>query len=129
MDAKKVESIGTNNNDVIDSYLSKAGFSNLKRIEGPLQKIKMLMLGRLALIAAPNLTMTDNLIRYGYSTQDTKQVYVFLKAKLYIAISKSTPERTVRNWEMAFEALKADGTFARIYHKYYPGFEVPRDVE
>jgi hypothetical protein len=38
----------------------------------------------------------------------------------YIAFSKATPEAVVAEWQKAFEAMKADGTYARLQQTAYP---------
>jgi hypothetical protein len=49
----------------------------------------------------------------------------FLKVQQFIAFSTKTPDATVRSWSQAFEAMKKDKTFERIYRKYYPHGPLP----
>jgi polar amino acid transport system substrate-binding protein len=40
--------------------------------------------------------------------------------ELYLAFSAKTPASTIKIWEDALRAIKKDGSFAKIYHKWLP---------
>lgn len=124
-DAKKLKAIGVYNQDVRDQYLTKQGFTNLERVTDNNINIKKVMTNRLDVYADSNDSYKSNAVAAGYKESDLKPVYVFMKSQLYIAMSKETPTETVNKWNKALEDMKKDGSFKKIYDKYFPGKPLP----
>ena len=59
------------------------------------------------------------------SPAEVKMLYSFLTTQLYIAISKKTPPEVTAAWKKVFEEMREDGTFTKIYKKYFPERELP----
>ena len=118
-DAKKVRAIGVYRDDLRDQYLTREGFTNLDRTTEAVQSYKKLMLGRIDLFASSANEVAEN--RY----INVKLVFPLLKAQVFIAVNHETDSAIVTRWDEALEAMKKDGSFKAIYHKYYPGRDLP----
>jgi len=128
-DAKKIRRIGVYRSAVEEQILTKEGFSNLEVTSVPLHSAKKLMAGRIDLWCNANLTAGKILEDAGYSVNDVENVFTIRENHLYIAMSRGTSEKTVSMWKNTLEAVKKDGTFARIYDKWLPGEEPPEKTE
>jgi polar amino acid transport system substrate-binding protein len=124
-DAKKLGSIGVYRNDVRDLFLTKAGFTNLDRSTDNETNVKKVMAGRLDVFASARNGVSELAKAAGFKAEDFKEIFPFFKVQLYITLSKATPESTITAWTNAFESLKKDGTFERIYKKYLPSEPLP----
>jgi polar amino acid transport system substrate-binding protein len=124
-DAKRLRRIGVYNNDVRDTFLTQAGFTNLDRASNNLQNFRKLMAGRLDVYASTPISIEDEARAAGYQATDVKHVFTFMQVQLYIVLSKGTADELVRAWSEAFASLRKDGTFARIHKKYYPSRALP----
>jgi polar amino acid transport system substrate-binding protein len=127
-DAKKLGSIGVYRDDVRDLFLTKAGFTNLDRANDNRTNIKKLMVGRLDSFAGSPLGLADVLKAAGFQATDVKLAFIFLRTQSFIAASKTMPAGVVEAWNNALAAMKADGSFAPILAKYYPGVPMPGPV-
>lgn len=128
-DAKKAKLIGVYRSAVEEQILTKENFTNLDVTTLPSQSAQKLMIGRIDLWCNANLTAGSILKEAGYSIDDVESVYTIMENHLYIAMSKGTPEDVANQWKDALEAIKKDGTFARIYNKWLPGEHAPEQTE
>jgi polar amino acid transport system substrate-binding protein len=124
-DARKLGRIGVYNNDVRESFLTQAGFTNLDRAANNIQNVKKLMSGRIDAYASANLSIEDEAKAAGYKASDLKPLYYFMHVQLYLAFSMSTPETVVKGWSDAFASMQKDGNFIAIYRRYYPSLSIP----
>ena len=125
-DAKKLGMIGVYKEDIRDQYLTQSGFTNLDRSIDQDVMFKKLMAGRIDAIAG-SLDGIDGIARAaGYAPKDAQKSFMFLKVQGYIAFSKATPSTIVKKWTIAFEAMKMDGSFERIFRHYFPSAPLPR---
>ncbi len=124
-DAKRLRQIGVYKEDVRERFLTQAGFTNLDRsINQPIM-LKKLMDNRIdALVSSPE-TITEFAKGEGIDPNSLKEAFVFLKVQIFIAFSKGTSPSILQAWSMAFDSMKKDGTFKRIYRKYYPTRPLP----
>lgn len=127
-DARKLSAIGTYIDDARDQFLVEQGFGNLQRSTSNSINFKKLIRGRLDLVVSTTAGMPITAKRAKVDLDELSIAYVFKEMDLYLAISKQTPPETVRKWQAAFEDMKEDGTFSRIYRKWYPDLEAPMDV-
>ncbi len=124
-DAKKLGTIGVYKNDVRDLWLTKAGFTNLERTVDNVANVKKLMSGRVDAFASATVSLDELAKSAGYKAEDMKEALTFLKVQQFIAFSMKTPDATVKAWSRAFESMKRDRTFERIFRKYYPKGPLP----
>jgi len=119
-EARKLKRIGVYNYDVRETFLTRAGFTNLDRAANNIQNFKKLMAGRVDIYASSPISIEDEAKSAGYHASDVKHVLTFMQVQLYIVLSKGTPEGVVKAWSEAFSSQRKDGTFARLHRKYYP---------
>lgn len=109
--------------------LRSLGLQNLLGVTEPEQMFKMLKRGRVKLIVADNLSF--------YSTGDAAQQVDYLTAKDvevalpyraslgYITFWHGTDPAVIQRWQRELDAMKADGSFSRIYQRWLPGEPEP----
>ena len=109
--------------------LRNLGLTNLLGVTEPEQMFKMLKRGRVKLIVADNLSF--------YSTGDAAQQVDYLTAKDvevalpyraslgYITFWPGTDPAVIQRWQRELDAMKADGSFSRIYQRWLPGEPEP----
>jgi len=124
-EAKKVHAIGVYRDDIRDQFLTKAGFTNLDRVNDNVTNFRKLMSGRVDLYASSSNDIRGNAERAGFRVADIKLVFVFLKTQVFIAMSKDTDPAIPAKWNEALRAMKRDGTFRRIFKAYYPDHSLP----
>lgn len=124
-DAKRVHSIGVYRDDVRDQILTKAGFTNLDRINNNNANVQKLMSGRIDLYASSSLNFALEAQQAGFQPSDLKLVLPFQKIQVYIAMSKGTPEGVVQDWNAALKKLRLNGGWSTLLKKYYPQGKLP----
>lgn len=120
-DAKKLHLIGVYKEDIREQYLVKLGFTNLDRSIDNTIIVKKLMAGRIDAFVS-NTDAVDQIMRTaGFKPEDVRVALELLHVQGYIAFSKGTPAETIRKWAKSLEAIRRDGTFERLFRKYFPG--------
>ncbi len=119
-DARKLKLIGVYKDDVREQYLIQKGFTNLDRSVDNTIIVKKLMAGRIeAFISRPDAV--DQILRTaGFAPGAVRGTLALLRLPGYIAFSKTTPARTVKKWDEAFQGMKSDGTYERMFKHYFP---------
>jgi polar amino acid transport system substrate-binding protein len=124
-DAKEVAKVGVYQNDVGDQILTAKGLKNLDRSNDVITPIKKLMVARISLVASTPDEIGPLVEKAGYQLADVKMLYVFQRIQVFIAASKATPPELVAKWQDALDAMKKDGSFEKIFHKYLPLSPLP----
>ena len=57
---------------------------------------------------------------------DVRVVLPYRASLGYIAFWPGTADAEIARWQAALDAMKGDGSFARIYQRWLPGEPVPR---
>ena len=114
-DAMKLGSIGVPRQFAVDEELTALGFGNLDRVANPNQMVRKLMTGRNDAIASDDGFVS----RRVFAAKDVpvealRPAFRFGVRETYIAFSLSTPPELVTAWQKALDAMKADGTFAKL---------------
>jgi len=121
-DAKKMESIGTYQDDVNEQFLRKNGFTNLYSHSNPLAILRNLLAGRIQLAIMDKLSVSQLLRQAGLQSDAIKPVLTTRNtAFLYVAFSQQTPDALTQLWQDALDSIHEDGTFARIYQSWLQG--------
>jgi polar amino acid transport system substrate-binding protein len=89
--------------------------------------LRQLLDGKVKLMAASNTEMPAALEKAGSSANDVTSAFTLSTDLVYIAFSKGTPRVLVDRWQDALDAMKRDGTFARIYARWFPA-DVPPGI-
>jgi polar amino acid transport system substrate-binding protein len=124
-DAKKVSSIATYKDDVREQLLRAQGFTNLDSSKSPVSNLKKLISGRVGLWLFDNLGVPLIARQIGIDPEEVELVLPFQDHYSYIAISKTTPEAVVNEWQQTLDDMKLDGTFDRISGKWLPKDSIP----
>ena len=124
-DAKKLSLVGVYKEDVRDQYLTKAGFTNLDRSYDETIMIKKLMAGHIDTFASAAIAIADLAKSAGFKAEDMREAYPFLNVQDYLVFSKGTPGAVITKWSDSLTAMKKDGSFKRIFLKYYPKLPLP----
>jgi len=85
------------------------------------QAIKMLLSGRVDLIALSDVNFSQNIRTLGLKSEiNFKKKFKFESGnvKLYLALSKRTPDHLVKQFRAMYRQLEASGEFDKIYKKY-----------
>jgi len=124
-DAKKLQSIGVVRDYAWDAYLTAQGFTNLERVVNHVGNVKKLDAGRLSAIVVSDISYRDEILKEKLNPDDFEVLYIFNTVQMYIAHSKGTEKAIVDKWQVAFDAMKKDGTLAKILKKWIPTAKVP----
>lgn len=117
-DAKKIDSIGVYRNDILDLALTRRGFKNLDRADSNVSSLKKLMIGRVTVYAGAPVAVQKVVDLAGYSIEDVRLAFEFMRTTLYIAASKDTDPSIVAKWNKALEEMKKEKVFLNIQKKY-----------
>lgn len=119
-DAAAVDAVIVPREDYKQQLLKAAGLTNLQLVNTHEQMVRMLLMGRGTLMAANNLALPALLAGANASMKDVEALLTFQETAAYIAFSPGTAEDTVRRWQAALDAMRADGTLARIQARWVP---------
>jgi polar amino acid transport system substrate-binding protein len=123
-DARKVAAIGTTTDWFTEQQLKREGFDNLLSSPDPRDNVRQLMNGQVQLAVFTDITVPEIVREAGYEMTDLEPVFTVGRTYFYIALSIDTPKDVVAAWQSTLDALKRDGTFARIYRSYLPEAEL-----
>lgn len=105
--------------------LAKRGFRNLVEVGDPARALRMLLARRAPLMAADSVLM-PKLVRDARLPEDAvESVFSYAGADGYLAFSLATPDTEVAQWQTALDALKADGSFLRVFKRWLPDMLPP----
>ncbi len=126
--AKALPRIGVYMDDFRESFLLENGFKNLDRAQTSDANIRKLMAGHVPVVVTSPGGLDTQMSHLGFSIEDIKPLYIFMKTQSYIAISKTTDPTIVNDWHRHLENMKQDGTFPQIFSKWYPNSQVPGEA-
>ena len=100
-------------------YLAAHGFHNLYPVNDPPGMLRMLLANRAPVAALERLQMEAVVAQAGASLDIVKNVFHIQTLTSDIAFSKDTSENTRKHWQAALDAMKRDGSYLRIYKKWF----------
>ena len=127
-DAKKIGEISTYEETYEQQLLQQHGFTNFVSAENPVEAAKKLMNAEVDLWINVAPSTGSILHEAGYSLEDVEEVLTVSKELFYIAFSGETPDGTVAMWQEKLASMKQDGTFEKIYQKWFPEKTVPPEI-
>ncbi|WP_022663017.1 substrate-binding periplasmic protein [Paucidesulfovibrio longus] len=118
-DARLAKGIAVYREDVRHQYLRWLGFSNLVVVDSTAQGWRMLLQGRVALLAASDASVseTDYAERLDRSTLDP--ALTLSESVLHPVLSLDSDPALVRACDKALKSMFADGTYERIFRRWY----------
>jgi polar amino acid transport system substrate-binding protein len=117
--------VGTVPNDVRDQVLIKDGLTKIDHSNDYTTIFKKLLIGRIDAAASSLGDVQANVEAAGAKMEDVKLSCIFLRAQLWIAFSKQTSPEVVKKWSDGFASMKKDGSFEKIFKKYFPKSPLP----
>ena len=108
--------IGTYNGDSRDEYLRARGF-HVDPVPNDQSNPKKLMVDRIDLwaVSMRSASSASLLARYA---PDIVPVLVFNRVKVYLACNTSVPDAMIERMNATLDAMRRDGSFARLERKY-----------
>lgn len=109
----------------LEQLLHDKGFHNLYLVTSGAESMRMLMAGRAPLMAYDDIALAATAESEGLNISDIETAHILQQTFGYIAFSRDTPDDVIARWQKALDAMKADGTFQRLYAKWLPGLKPP----
>jgi polar amino acid transport system substrate-binding protein len=119
-DAKRVAGIAVPRDWYSHQFLQKEGFGNLHLVPKPHEMLRMTLYGRVPLMVYEDQLLPSLVTELGGSLSDFERLYSFMHSSSYIVFSLGTEPQLVRRWQAALDAMKADGSLARIHEQWLP---------
>lgn len=105
--------------------LAELGFTNLEPVDSPETMMRMVMKGRAPVFVISNGMLPPLANKVGAQESDFKQLFVLAKTQGHLAFSLATPPEMVRRWQQTLDEMKRDGTFLRLFKRWYPTLPPP----
>jgi polar amino acid transport system substrate-binding protein len=122
-DAKKIEGILVPREFYSYQFLIDKGFQNLEPVNTSENMTRMLLAGRRPLMVTDPKQL-DAMLKEAHASNDVVElVGSVLRTLSYMTLPRNTPDNTVKRWQAALDAMKDDGSFARLHEKWFPGDE------
>ena len=109
-------------------YLSSQGLNNIFTVTSPEKMMTMFQNRRINLLVASDVSLPQMLTQQGMQVNAVKRQLCFMQNQSYLAFSLQTDEAIVRRWQDSLQAMHADGSFARIHQRWFPGRPLPDAV-
>jgi polar amino acid transport system substrate-binding protein len=100
--------------------LSARGFHNLYEVNNADGMLRMLMAERAPAMMLERQAMEVALQEAGVERQAVTAIFELPSPTSNLAFSRDVPASTVRQWQAAFDAMKKDGSYARLVDKWFP---------
>ena len=125
-DARKAGRIATVSK-YAEQMLREEGFTNTRSYPDRVTAMRQLLDGKVELLALSNTEIQAALKKLGVPLDKVKNAFTLSTDLAYIAFSKGTSPERVARWQNALDAMKRDGSFARIYARWLLG-EIPPGI-
>lgn len=112
--ARRAGSIAVVYGDARHEFLTMNQFGNIQPYGNDAECLDALMNGSVSLWIGSSATTPDTLQKGGIPDGTIVPVYTLLTTDLYIAFNNQTAPGTITLYQDTLDAMKADGTFARI---------------
>ena len=113
--ARKAGKIATVSKYYSEQMLAAESFTNTVSCPDRATSLRQLLDGKVQLVASSNTEMPVALENAGVSADAVKSAFTLSTDLVYVAFSKDTSRALVARWQDELDAMKRDGTFARIY--------------
>jgi len=110
-----------------EQMLAAEGFTNTESYLDRVTTLRQLLDGKVPLVAASSTEMLAALEKTGTSPDVVEKAFTLSTDLVYIAFSRGVAPSLVERWQGALDAMKREGTFARIYGRWLPG-EMPPGI-
>ena len=123
-DAREADGVLMPRESFIYRHLSDEGFANLEPVNNSMMALRMLMAGRRSLMAVDQEQLPTLLDLEHLEAGAVELAWKLLPSHSYLAFSRGTPDPLIAAWQRALDAMKTDGSFARLHRQWFPKEEV-----
>ena len=120
--------VGTYRAAIFEKVARDNGFTRIELATTPDRTARMLLAGRVDLWIDSNISAPSIIQVAGGKPGDLETVLTLDVAELMLGISRGTPAPVVLALENALHAMKADGSYQRIFRRWFPSETPPRHV-
>lgn len=100
--------------------LREQNLQNLYGVSTPQDMLRMFRHGRVKLLLANTLTLDDMLAEQGMHAGQLQAQFDLMSNNSFIAFSRQTDKARVARWQRALQAMRDDGSLARVYRRWLP---------
>lgn len=118
-DARKLDGILIPREFYSYEYLAAAGFTNLEPVGNARTMLTMLLAGRRQAMVTDSEQLATLLAQAGVPSNTVVPVLPLMNTQSYLTFPPDAPEAQVAQWRQALEAMKQDGTFARLQKQWF----------
>ena len=119
-DLRDIGPIAVVRNDVREDVLSENNIENRIIFPDDYACIDALMKDTAVLWFGTSDILSQSAKTLAVNPESLKKVWVYMKADLYIAFNRETPDDLIIRWQTALDEMKDDGTFTMIQERYIP---------
>ena len=127
-EAKASAIVGSYRASHAEASARREGFRNLSLAASPDRSARMLLSGRVDLWADSHISAAAALRSAGGDVSVVERVAILDVNPLMIAVSPGTSSAIIKAFEDALREMKGDGTFQRIYGKWFPAETLPAQL-
>ena len=102
------------------NYLRLHGFENLYLVNNLSSMLHMLLAERAPAMVLERVQLDAVMREDGVAPGAVKTVLHVQSPSSNLAFSKEVPDKVVRDWQGALDAMKKDGSYSRIFDKWFP---------
>ncbi len=118
--AGRVDGIVVVRESFMDRKLKEEGLFNLETVNNSMMALRMLLAGRCSLMAIDHEQLQTLLEQAHVGADEIEQVFSAAPTRSYLLFSKVTADPVIANWQAALDAMKSDGSFAKLHRKWFP---------
>jgi polar amino acid transport system substrate-binding protein len=100
--------------------LTGSGFHNLYEVNDGAGMVRMLMANRAPAMILERQQLEAVLREVGVERQALTAIFEMQSPTSNLAFSRDVPAQTVSQWQMAFDAMRRDGSYGKLYDKWFP---------
>jgi len=121
--------VGAYRSSIFVDTARKKGFQYIEQANSPQIEANMLLAGRFDMLVDSSVAINQILRSIGHTSDEVEKVTVLDSLELYFAFSLNTSPEILTAWEGALRASKKDGTFQKIYQKWFPDEMPPMETQ
>ncbi len=99
------------------------GFTNLVTFTTPQEVFTKLMQNEVDVVVLNDISIDYLANELGYKAGDVRNELLLSNSMSYFAFNQETKPACMQEWQQAYTAIMNNGTFAGIWHKWYPNID------
>ena len=109
-------------------YLTARGFSNIFTVPTAVKMADLFNKGRTDVLVVSDVSLPSLLAEVGMRPDQVEAQFSFLQHQSYLGFSPATDPALIARWQAALDDMKRDGSFARIYQRWFSHLPMPADL-